>query len=314
MPDTDDELFQAFLRQVADAPAEAPSDADGLGLAVGDRVADRYRVRRLLGRGGMGAVFEAADERSGESVALKVLRPELADDGELAARFRREALAARMLDHPGIVRVLDFGLHGERGYLVMELLTGETFAARLRAERAVSAGDAMEVIGPVIEALAAAHERGVVHRDVKPENVFLARSPSGAVTVKVLDFGVAKLELPGQERLTRTGRGSPGTPVYMAPEQLGHEEVGPAADQYAVATMLYEALSGRRPHEGRTLQALVVAKTSAPPRALHGLRPDLSAAFCAAVMRALAPRPEDRHASMTAFARALATEGSAPAI
>ena len=276
-----------------------------LGVGVGDRVADKYRVVRRVGRGGMGAVFEAEHESIKRPVALKVLRAELAADPMQAARFQREAQSATQVRHPNIVDILDFGVHDGRPFMVMELLEGETLGAVMRREGPMSMARAVELVAPVLKGLAAAHRKGIVHRDIKPENIFLAQSDDEPPTAKILDFGVAKVEDPESERLTGS-RVALGTVAYMAPEQIrASRDAGEAADQYSAAVMLYEALTGRLPHEATSYNEMVVAKVTSPAHDLAAARPDLPTEACAVVMRALADAPEDRHGSVSDFREAL---------
>jgi serine/threonine protein kinase len=302
MDESSDPELDAMLRAMVGLPSgETPDPFREVELTPGDRVMDRYRVGPLLGSGGMGAVFEALDERLQRTVAIKVMRPELTSDAALSDRFRREALAASRVEHPNIVRVIDYELHDGRAYLVMERLRGESLKQRLERTPRLSVEAALEILAPIMSALAFAHERGVVHRDIKPANVFLA-DEGGRVVPKILDFGVAKLTLPELVRLTASGRGSLGTPTYMAPEQFRRaHEVGPSADQYAFATVLYQVLGGRLPYEEKTPERLVVAKATTIAGPPHGA----PKAIAAVLLRALSPSPEARYPSMRAMEQEL---------
>ena len=315
MADTDRD-FDAMLRELARAPEVAPGQLSGsdddwmqFGVSVGARIADRYVVRGALGRGGMGAVFEAVDERSGRFVAIKVLRPDLAADSVARERFRREALAAAQVRHPSIVEILESGICDDRAFLVMERLEGETLRGLLRRERTVPLARAIELLDPVLSALSAAHARGVVHRDVKPDNIFvLSRRPGdqAPAAVKILDFGIAKFAEQGFARLT-TSQTAFGTAAYIAPEQARmSRDAGPAADQYAAAVVLFEALTGELPHTAASYPDMVLAKVTQSPRSLAELRPGLPVAVCDAVMRALDVVPERRFVDVAAFRGALA--------
>lgn len=285
-----DGFLRAMLRDGSRSPSAARSRA-------GDVVGGRYRLGELAGRGAMGSVHVATREGDGARVAVKLLRDSGADPIALE-RFRREARAAHMLEHPHIVRVLDFGVDGAQPFLVMELLEGETLGELLEREHRVPLARALEILGPVASALEAAHARGVVHRDVKPENVFLARR-EGATAPKLLDFGIAKLAL-GQ-KLTRSGTRL-GTPAYMAPEQVrSSRTVDGACDQYALAVVLFELASGSLPHEAETPEAMLRAKVADPPRSLQEAAPELPAPLCDAVMRALSLDPLARFGSVADF-------------
>jgi serine/threonine-protein kinase len=286
--------------------ASSPDPTGGVGLAPGDRVADRYEIVRLLGAGGMGAVFEARHIAIGKVVALKVLRPELANDPQGSVRFLQEARAANEVRHRNIVEILDFGIDGGRYYMVMEYLRGESLAALMEREGRMSPGRIIAIMDPVLRALAVAHERGIVHRDIKPENIFLAVEEEGAEPVpKLLDFGIAKRTNNEDVRLTST-RMALGTPAYMAPEQVtGAKSVTGAADQYAVGVILYEALTGRIPHEAETYNLMIIAKVTAGPTPLSVLRPDLDPALVDVIMRALATEPAQRFPTVAALREAL---------
>ncbi|MBX3273111.1 MAG: serine/threonine protein kinase [Sandaracinaceae bacterium] len=266
----------------------------------------RYRLGPLIGQGGMGTVYVATRESEATTVAVKLLRGSVRDRVALE-RFDREARAALLLDHPNVVRVLDYGVDAERPFLVMELLEGETLADLLDRERRLATPRALRIVDEIGTALEAAHARGVVHRDVKPENTFLVSGATGE-TVKLLDFGVAKVELDGPSSLTRSGTRL-GTPPYMAPEQVrSSRSVDAACDQYALGVVLFELLTGTLPHLADTAEAMLRAKLAHPPRDLSALAPELSPGLAEAVMRALSPAPEDRFASISAFRTALASQ------
>ena len=279
---------------------------DWFGVTVGEVIADKYVIVSRLGSGGMGAVFEARHRTIGKLVAIKILRADLATDPQQAARFLQEARAANEVTHRNIVEVLDFGSHDGRPYMVMEYLRGEALSAMLRREGPVAPSTIIRIIVPVLRALAIAHQRGVIHRDIKPENIFLAGDEDGEAPItKILDFGIAKRLVADDVRLTDT-RAAFGTPAYMAPEQaMGARDVSPAADQYAIGVVLYEALSARLPHVADTYNAVIVAKVTTPPVELHKVREDLDAKLCSVIMRSLARDPADRYASVSAMREAL---------
>ncbi len=292
----------------ADTPVASAVAATSAGPAApspGLVLANRYRLVRPLGRGGMGEVWEATHVALGHSIAVKTLRtPAGIDDGARAARFLQEAKVAAGLRHPGVVRVTDFG--NERGVLwfAMELVGGETLEALFEREAPLSPTRALALLGPLFEAVEWLHAQGVVHRDIKPANVILERVAGRAEpSPKLLDFGIARsADLVSD--LTATGD-LLGTPRYMAPEQArGDREVGPGADQYALALLIYEAVSGAAPHEGEGL-ALLHARAQQPAADIASRRPELRGPFSEALMKALAPAPRDRHGSVDALSRAL---------
>jgi len=193
----------------------AADDSDD--AAVGELIGGRYRVEGELGRGGMGVVYEAVQEPLGRRVALKLLRRELAEDPNFAARFRREAELAASLGHANIAQVTDFGVDEGRPFLVMDLLIGESLAELLAREGMLSEPRAAFIAAQMLDALSAAHARGVIHRDLKPDNVFLSQISGVRDVVKLLDFGIAHSGGDEGMRMTRTGQVL-GTPAYMSPE------------------------------------------------------------------------------------------------
>jgi eukaryotic-like serine/threonine-protein kinase len=277
-----------------------------LGAATeGRRLGGRYRMEALLATGGMGEVWAARDLLLGRAVAVKVLGGALAGDGRAAERLRREARAAARLEHPSIARMLDLGEQDGRPYLVMELLDGESLAARIDRAGAMAPPEAARVVVAVADALEAAHRAGVVHRDVKPGNVFLT---SGG-EVKVLDFGIASAA--GEAALT-TGE-MLGTPAYLAPERvLGHPAT-PAADIYALGAVLYELLAGRRPFDDGSDIELAMAHVHAQPAPLALAAPSAPPSLVAACEQAMAKDPSARPPSAAAFAQLVRARRPGPA-
>jgi hypothetical protein len=276
-------------RTLAAPVDEAPTAPRPAGSAVpepsaeGPLVLDRYRLLRRLGTGGFGAVWLARDEKLGRHVAVKAVPR---GDG----RVEREGVAAARLNHPGIVTLYEAGSDDHGHYLVSELVQGPTLA-RLMAAGALSDRDAVRVGGALAGALDHAHRRGVVHRDVKPQNVIVPVAPESADGVaKLTDFGIALLV--GDEPLTRTGD-VVGTLAYMAPEQAEGRCVGPEADVYALALVLYEALAGAHPVRGAG-PADTARRLGAVLPSLGRARRDLPPALTAAIDRALRPAPDDR--------------------
>jgi hypothetical protein len=266
--------------------------------AVGRRVlGGRYRLRSLLAAGGMGAVWVADDALLGRQVAVKVLSEALAGDGLAAERLRREARAAAGLVHPGIARVLDLGEDGGRPYLVMELLHGESLAQRLARSGPLPPAEAARVVAAAAEALQVAHRAGIVHRDVKPGNVFL----TGDGEVKLLDFGIAS----AANQAALTGGDLIGTAAYLAPERMLGHDATPAADVYALGVLLYELLAGRPPFTADSGTALAMAHLHARPAPLRDAAPGVPPALAAACEQALAKDPAARPPSAAALARLL---------
>jgi serine/threonine-protein kinase len=234
--------------------------------AAGQLIAERYRLIRKLGEGGMGVVWVAHSLALGVEVAIKLIRAGAAD-ADLSSRMAREAQVTATLGHPAIVRVFDFGTTEDGApFLVMELAHGETLASKLDREHKLGAVQALQLILPIVDGLRCAHERGIVHRDIKPENVLVARDTLGRLQPKLLDFGIAKLE--GQKnvsRLTQVGVVL-GSPEYMSPEQArGVGSVDARTDVWALSVLLYEMLTGSVPFKVNNYNALMQAILHEPP-------------------------------------------------
>ncbi len=273
-------------------------------------VADRYRIERELGRGGMATVYLALDLKHDRRVALKVLRPELA--AVLGAeRFIREITTTANLRHPHILPLYDSGEADGLLFYVMPFVEGESLRARLDRERQLPLDVALRIAREVADALSYAHARGLIHRDIKPENILL---DSGHALVA--DFGVAlAVETAGGERMTRTGV-SVGTPQYMSPEQAAAERaIDARSDVYALGAVTYEMLTGEPPFQGATAQVVVAKALTEKPTLPSTVRDTVTPALDAAVMKALAKLPADRFATAEAFAAGLGpTEGSVPLV
>ncbi len=260
---------------------------------------DRYVVERELGRGAFGAVYVARHKVIGARVALKVLHSVHAQDPVVVDRFLREARAAASIGSPHIVRVTDAGVTpDQRAFLAMELLEGEDLASYLSRRGRLATSEAIGITSQVLAGLGAAHAAGIVHRDMKPANVFLTRDERGAPLVKILDFGVSKMkQQPGMDgSLTATGT-IVGTPHYMAPEQLVESHhVDGRADLYSVGVMLYELVSGRLPYHADSFGALFkdVLMTAPPP--ISAVAPDVPYPVAAVIERALVKEPAARFA------------------
>lgn len=285
-----------FLRELADTGGVTTE-----ALAPGATL-DRFVVRRLLGRGGMGVVYEARDERLGRDVAIKLLDARHVDRPERRKRFAREARAAAAVTHPNVARVLEVG-DGDAGtYLVFELVPGPTLRALL-VEGPLPVARCAEIGAALAGALAAAHEAGVVHRDLKPENVIV----EGGITPKILDFGLAKVSVPegsgsGSDVVTVEGHvlGSPG---YMSPEQALGKPCGPASDVFSLGVVLFELATGKRPFSGTTaMEAIVSTTRDAAPDAC-ALRPEVPRAFADLVASCLAKDPDARPSARELEAR-----------
>jgi len=264
----------------------------------------------------MGTVYAAIQEGLGRRVAVKLLDPRLAEDRDQLERFRREAEVVASLGHPNIVQVTDFQYPDEANpqpFLVMELLRGESLGACIARQSALPFGRVAFIAAQVLSALTAAHHAGVVHRDIKPDNVFLLSDAAVPDTVKVLDFGIAKMSASGQAKLTTTGA-MLGTPAFMAPEQArGAVDVDARADLYAVGAMMYQALTGKLPYEAPSVPALLFAIVETSPAPLGEARPDVPTELVAIVERAMAKDRNARFADAEAMRRALAPWSGLPA-
>ncbi|HEX2871814.1 MAG TPA: serine/threonine-protein kinase [Polyangiaceae bacterium] len=248
---------------VAPVPAlEAPEPSPYL---AGEVVGDRYRLVREIGRGGMGVVWVAHSLVLGVDVALKLIRASAASSA-LSSRMAREAHAAARLGHPALVRVFDFGWtrHGDP-YLVMELVQGETLAAQVRREARIPAIRAVQTLLPIVDGLRMAHDKGIVHRDIKPDNVFLAADALGRRQPKLLDFGIAKVDKQIDGRLTQVGAVL-GSPDYMSPEQaLGLDDIDERTDIWSLCVVLYEVITGTVPFQKPNYNALMHAIINEDP-------------------------------------------------
>jgi serine/threonine protein kinase len=268
----------------------------------------RYRVLSRLGEGGMGTVYLCEHAVLGRRYALKVLHPGLAGDAELVERFRNEAIAASRVGGENVVDVVDFGTSDDGAlYYVMEALDGRSLGAVIAEDGPLAVPRALALLEQICRALGAAHARGVVHRDVKPDNVFVLRREDGSERAKVIDFGISKVEpeRPRDARLTAAGT-IIGTPEYMAPEQASGDPVDHRADVYALGVLAYEMLTGTLPIVAPTPIATLLAHQTRTPEAPSRRRGGIPREVDALVLAALAKRPEDRPASMEELAATLA--------
>jgi serine/threonine protein kinase len=272
--------------------------------AVSAPLAGRYRIERELGRGGMATVYLARDLKHDRPVALKVLRPEIAATVG-ADRFLREIAITAQLDHPHVLTLIDSGEAGGSLFYVVPYVRGESLRARLTREKQLPLDEALRITQQVANALDYAHRHGVIHRDVKPENILLHEGEA-----MVVDFGIALAVNQGSgSRLTATGL-SIGTPEYMSPEQAGGDrQLDARSDVYSLGAVLYEMLAGEPPHTGPTARAVVAKIFSEPPTPLHVVRGGIPAGMETALARALAKDPADRFASAAEFASALSVKG-----
>jgi len=271
-------------------------------LAPGTMIAGRFRVESLLGTGGMADVYRAVDAATGAPIAVKLLREDVGRAGEAVERVRREGEVLRALAHPAIVKIETFGQAEDgRIFIAMELLEGETLGDVMRRGR-LSPKELVPIVAGTCAGLAAAHEKGVVHRDLKPDNIFLAKAEDG-VQVKLLDFGIAKVN-DAANKLTQTGEVL-GTPRYMAPEQLSAErDLDGRTDVYALGIILYEALAGQPPYLASNPTDLIVAILHGKHAPLTSHRKDVSSTVEAVIARAMARAREARFASSRDLAEA----------
>ena len=285
--------------------AQAQPAAAAIGDLTGQVIGGRYRLGEQLGQGGMGVVYAAVQESLARPVALKVLQPVLAQNADSILRFKAEAERAGRLAHPHIVQILDFGHEpSASAWIAMELLRGESLGARID-RGGISEAEVVRIAKETLSALEAAHGANLVHRDLKPDNIFLADVPGIGTSVKVLDFGIAKL-LDGDaaSKLTATGM-LIGTPLYMAPEQARGDDIDQRADLYALGAVLYETLTGRPPFIGKNYHALLFSVLSETPKPIATYRPDISPALAQVIARAMAKLPSERWQSAHEMAEAL---------
>ncbi len=282
---------------------------------VGQVIAERYHVLRMLGEGGMGRVYLAEHVRMGRTCAVKVMNPKLLYDPDSVSRFSREAANASRITHPNVAAIYDFGEADDVVYIAMEFVDGPSLAGVLASEGRL---DEQRVIGigvQVAEALAAAHDFGIVHRDLKPDNVMLTRSRTGGDLVKVVDFGIAKATQGGRQTVTRTGFVI-GTPAYMSPEQILGDGLDGRSDIYSLGCILYEMLTGERVFAGSSGEVSIHQRLTEPAPRPSLVQRDLSKGLDEVVTKALARSPDHRFQSAVALrdalTRGLAEVGDGP--
>ena len=288
-------------------------------VRVGETVDTRYEVRRLIARGGMGLVFEAAHKFTRRVVALKILPEAIRAHKEARSRLLREAHALTAVRHPGFVEVLDAGVCATHGpYIVLEMLEGRTLDGILAARTRLSIADTVQIGRQICDALAHAHARGVIHRDLKPINVFLSRNEVGDEMVKLIDLGVAAVaeeQLADRDRKLTSLHEVVGTPEYMAPEQLWGRAIDARTDVYAVGMTLYECLTGEVPYNGAYPDVLIQVSNAAAPPAVRDRRADVPPALAVVIENALEKEASARFHSVNELGRALvAASGLSPSV
>src|SRR5262245_4363095 len=266
---------------------------------IGDVIAERYELVELVGSGGMSSVYKAHDRLLERNVALKLLHPHYVEDAEYVERFRREARAVAQLSHPNVVTVIDRGEADGHQFIVFEYVDGQNLKELIRRSGRLPVRRAVELALAVADGLAFAHQQGIVHRDVKPQNVLL----NGDGEAKVTDFGIAR-SLEVERGVTQTGTVM-GTSNYLSPEQASGRAVGPRTDVYSLGIVLYELLTGEVPFPGENFVAVAMKHVNEPVPDLRARRPDVPLRLAVAVDRALAKDPEQRFRSMDEFAREL---------
>lgn len=282
------------------------------GLAVGENFLEKYEIIRLIGRGGMGLVYQARHIELDKFVAIKVLNTRLVEDEEAIERFKREARTLAKLEHTNIVKVFDYGVKGTTCYLIMEHLQGESLRSRLKTSKQASLKEVKQFVIQVCAALEFVHKEGVVHRDLKPDNVFFHKE-AGKEIVKLLDFGIAKLSVVSSagESLTVTGSVF-GTPQYMSPEQCEAKALDGRSDIYSLGLILYEMISGSKPYDGDSPLTFMYAHVHTNPTDLSELMPSIPLHMSKAVMYALVKDRENRCQSAKEFLQVFSGELTLP--
>jgi eukaryotic-like serine/threonine-protein kinase len=305
-------------RRPDEQPASTPSGRAGATPAVGDRIAGKYVVERVLGAGGMGVVLAARHEQLGLRVAIKLIRGEVTEDPSAVSRFLREARASAALSSEHVTRVFDTGTLDSGGpYMVMEYLAGTDLAEVLKRSGPIAIGDALTTVLQACEAIAEAHVKGIVHRDLKPSNLFLARRANGAPLIKVLDFGISKVvdfNAPGLREVL-TGSGSIlGSPYYMSPEQVrSTKSADGRMDIWSLGVILYELLAGVTPFAGDTLGDTFARILGEAPAPLCQRRPDVPEGLAAVIAQCLERDVERRIQNVADLAVKLAPYAPAEA-
>ncbi len=304
-------IAQTTSASLADQPtASLPSSPGDSGDSLKGRVlGGRYQLDSCIGSGGMGAIYKARRLHIGDTVAVKVLRPEVVNDSLSRERFHREARAAAMLNHPNAVVIHDFGEDADgTAYIVMELLEGHSLRQILNEQKTMPPERTYGVLRQACAALESAHRRGIIHRDIKPDNIILTNSEDLTDHVKILDFGIAKLrdkavDTASLEKSLTTVGTVIGTPHYMSPEQCQGEPADARSDIYSLGVVIYEMLTGAVPFTAKTPTGVAVKHVTEPPKPLSNTLPGIAAALDKVVMRALAKNAADRQQSALELAR-----------
>jgi serine/threonine-protein kinase len=304
-------------KEYSDTSTLCPIDASVLERTgdplVGQTLAGKYRIEKLIKRGGMGAVYEGKHVLMEKTVAIKVLHPALALDDDVVRRFSREAKAASRISHPHAVSVTDFG-ESENGvvFLVMEYLNGRTLKEIIRGEGAMRLNRVVEILRQVAGALDAAHEQGVVHRDLKSDNIMLSNT-NGGEWAKVLDFGIAKIQQTDARDADITAANLViGTPQYMSPEQCSQSgAIDSRSDIYSLGIILYEMLAAELPFTGESPTVIMMKQVQDPPPSIQEIRPEVPTTVAQIILKALAKQPADRFQTAGELSEALSKAAQA---
>ncbi|MBK8170124.1 MAG: protein kinase [Sandaracinaceae bacterium] len=293
-----------FENDQLDPLAASASQIKRFGGLQAGTVLGNYTIVRMIGEGGVGAVWEATHKTLAKRVALKTLKPEYAIDADMVTRFVREGRAAARIRHPNVVDVADVGIADGVPYLVMDYLEGQSLASRIATEGAISVKEAANIAVPILVALQAAHDEGIVHRDIKPENIFLTLGRDGKITPMLLDFGISKLSN-DDANLTQSAS-FVGTPYYMSPEQANDSKrVDARTDVYSMGIVLYEMLSARRPYDGDSLIMLVRKICDGECAPLEEIMPDIPMELATIVRIAMRTEASLRFDTALEFASAI---------